>query len=407
MTAPFATLAGERATRVRLSIGAVGPWLAEVDLEGDPELSGRVELALGSLRLSGTIDPSHAGTHGAQRRVRVVAGAGGWGVPVSPKAYANDLGILARTIAEDAAREVGEELAAFTAGAERVGVAYVRQAGPASRVLEDVAGGASWWVGYDGRTHVGTRAEVEAEPGTYEILEFDARERVAVLGLDDLAAVGIGSVLSDRLDAPQVVRDLEIEIGPDTVRARAWCGGASGSRGRLEDLLVAIVERVTARRLSGLFEFRVVRMAADRVELQAVRRAAGLPDVLPVSAWPGVAGTHGELTPGARVLVQFVEGDRTRPVIVAFQGRDVGEAWAPVSLTLDATGASGSIKLGRNASKTIAYAADVRGELVKIATALGAAVAPPGGGTLTYPPGTSYSAPLSDAAIGTGKAVAE
>jgi hypothetical protein len=59
----------------------------------------------------------------------------------------------------------------------------------------------------------------------------------------------------------------------------------------------------------------------------------GLPDLLPLSVWPGIAGAHAELAPGAEVLVGFIEGDRTQPVVLAFAGRE-GPGFVPVRLTL-------------------------------------------------------------------------
>src|SRR5690606_23653254 len=124
---------------------------------------------------------------------------------------------------------------------------------------------------------------------------------------------------------------------------KAWAGGNESARGRLEDALRSIVRRSTDDRLFGAWRYRVVRMRGDRVELQAVRRDAGLPDVLPVSMWPGLAGAHAELTGGAEVLVQFIEGDRTMPIVTHFAGKD-GAGWAPANVTLDA---STLIKLGQ------------------------------------------------------------
>jgi hypothetical protein len=63
-------------------------------------------------------------------------------------------------------------------------------------------------------------------------------------------------------------------------------------------------------------------MSGDRVELQAVRQGAGLPDVLPVSMQPGVAGAHAKLAGGSIVLVEFIEGDRTLPFVASFAGKD-------------------------------------------------------------------------------------
>jgi hypothetical protein len=337
----FASIEGHRAARVSVRVPGRGPWFADVDLEIDPDLSGRVTITLGELELEGTVRTSQSGTHGLQRRVRVVAGGDGWGTLLAAKAYHNDSRIRARTIAEDAIREAGEELGDFAPAAERIGIDYVRQSGPASRVLEDVIGGVPWWVGYDGRTHVGGRSSSQAAAGSYEVLEHEPRDRVITLGVDDLTAIGVGSVLSDGLDEPQTVRELELEVGPDRARVRAWCGEDAGF-GNLLGLFRAIARRSNDDRLYGPWRYRVVQMSGERVELQAVRRAAGLPDLLPLSMWPGVAGVHAELAGSGEVLVEFIEGDRTMPIITHFAGKD-GAGWTPTAVILSA---SSSIKLG-------------------------------------------------------------
>ncbi len=331
----YASVAGQPVTELRIHVPGQGPWFADADFVDEPDVSGLVAIAVGELGLMGTVVERFAGTHGLQRRVRIVAGAGGWSSLLSSKGYHNDAGIRARTVADDAAREAGETIGTFEPGAERIGVDYVRQAGPASRVLEDVISGAPWWVAFDGVTHVGARATSTPRDGSYEVLEHDPRSRLVVLAVDDPRDIAIGSVLSARLDEPQTVRELEIVVG-ENVRMTAWCGGAAGSRGRLIDQFRSLVERATDAPLYGLWRYRVVAMSVDRVQLQAVRRDAGLPDILPASMWPGVAGAHAQLTPGAEVLVEFVEGDRTMPVITQFAGR-AGPGFEPVRLNLEAS----------------------------------------------------------------------
>jgi hypothetical protein len=73
----YAAINGQRCTSVVLTVGNVGPWHADCDLESDPDLSGRVELAIGTLKLSGTIDARTSDSFGLQRRVRVLADANG------------------------------------------------------------------------------------------------------------------------------------------------------------------------------------------------------------------------------------------------------------------------------------------------------------------------------------------
>lgn len=329
----FATVAGKRAVAVRLVAGHTGPWFAECELESDAELSGQVTLQINGASFIGTVDESNNGVFEGSRKLRILAGGNGWWRTVNPKHYHNDAQVKARTVVEDAARAVGETLGNFVPAAERIGNDYVRDRGPASQVLEDVIGDVPWWVDYDGVTHVGSRPPLTVASEAYQVLAYDPADRRAILGVSDVLAIQIGTVISKSLGGPQTVRELEIVVDAEDLRVTAWCGGSASSAGHLADLMRAIVQRTTDAALYGKYRYRVVRMSVDRVECQAVRKAAGLPDVLPVSMWPGVAGAHAELTPGAEVLVEFIEGDRTMPIITHFAGKD-GKGHAPVTLTL-------------------------------------------------------------------------
>lgn len=330
------------AARVTVHVPSVGPWWADVVFETAPDVSGVVTIRVGELELVGTIDPTHDGVRGLERRSRIVAGAGGWGTLLAPKAYHNDAGVKASTVAEDAAREAGETLGDFAPVVERIGIDYVRESGPASRTLEDVIGAVPWWVGYDGVTRVGARGTSTPVAGSFDVLEHVVDERLVTLAADDLRSVGIGSILTDGLlETPQTVSELELAVEPDSVRIKAWCG--DGSRGgRLVGILRSIVGRATDGELHGLWKYRVVQMSSERVELQAVTgQRDGLPNVIPVSQWPGMAGLWASLAPGSEVLVQFVAGRRTEPVVTHFSGRD-GAGWEPVELVL----AAQSLRLG-------------------------------------------------------------
>lgn len=333
MTDAFASLDGQRLTKLRMVAANIGPWFAEVDLEEAPTVARRVTITVGALQLSGTLLPQQAGAFALQRKCRIIAGAAGWSQSLKARAYHSDAGIKARLVAEDAAREVGETLGAFVPAAERLGIDYVRQIGVASRTLEDVIGGVAWWVDYAGVTHVGPRPAVAVDAAAYELLSFDPRARIATLAVDDPGAIVVGAtILSERLEAPQTVREVSLHVTADGMRIVAWCGGGEAEAGRLAGLLTTIARRATDRPLTGLYRYRVIRMAADaRVELQAVRKVVGLPDIMPVSQWPGVPGVHAELAPGAEVLVQFVEGDRSQPIVTHYAGPD-GVGFVPVSL---------------------------------------------------------------------------
>jgi len=349
----YANVNGETVIDGALFVPNVGPWWAEVTFETAPDLSGAVTFSLGPLDLSGTIDPTHDGVFGEQRRSRIIGGGGGWGTLVPAQHYHNDAGVRALAVAQDAARLAGETLGDFNPAADAVGVDYVRESGAASRVLEDVIGGVPWFVDYSGSTIVGERTQSEAATGSYEVLDFNPRENLATVAIDDLSLVGVGSILTEGLDGPLTVFGLEVRVGVDSSRTVAWGGGTAAGRGRLAGALRRIVESVTDDRLFGKYRYRVVSMSGDRVELQAVVARPGLPDILPVSQKPGCAGAHASLAGGSVVLVEFVEGDRTLPLVVAYAGKGE-EGHAPTELDLSVAttlrlgsdGASEGVTLG-------------------------------------------------------------
>ena len=350
-----ASINGEFCERVRVCVPQHGAWYADVVMLADPALSGSVTLTIGTRDHVGTV--YEFGTRGEQSFARIVAGAGAWGTLLPAKDYHNDAGVKRKLLAEDAARGAGETLETIT-DATTIGTHYVRRTGPASRTLEAAFG--AWHVGFDGVTRIGERPTSNPAAGSY-IVE-DAEPENATLTMEDVASVTIGSVLSEGLDTPITVRDMEIEITSDIAVVRVWGGGSASSMDRLGDAMRTLIGRTTEAKIWGKRTYRVSEMDGDRVKLQAINRAAELPDILPVSMFPGVAGVHAALTPGATVAVEFLDGDPARPVVTGFVGKD-GTGFVPVSLTLDA---STEIKVGASASDFVALAAKVLTELQDI-----------------------------------------
>lgn len=358
MTTTRVSVSGVLATSFVLYVPPVGPWWADVVLDGDSELSGRVDISVGeSWTLRGTV--VSRGVFGSTTSLRVVAGAAGWSTLLSARSYHSDSGVSARLVAGDAALSAGEMLASFSPSSNTLGVDYVRQSGPASVALEAATGGAAWWVDFDGNTNVGTRSRSTLSSSAYALLEFDPISRVAVLEADDLSVFSVGSVLAaeERMPTEQVVRELRIEVNSESARVVAWCGDLDSARGRLARSIEAIVRHILKDKVYGAVRYRVMGTRGDRVELQAI--SAGYPDVGPVSYAPGVGGTHAELQVGAEVLVEFVEGDPTMPRVTHYAGKD-GVGWVPVSLTLEA---QTLLKLGANAAQFVALAQDTKARL--------------------------------------------
>ena len=131
------------------------------------------------------------------------------------------------------------------------------------------------------------------------------------------------------------------------------------------------------------YRYRVVKMnpCDDRVQLQAVRKLAGLPDLLPVSILPGMAGLSAVLTPGAIVLVEFIEGDPSLPIVTHFEAKG-GSGFLPVSLFLDATAA---VNIGATASAV--NLGDALGPVVRYGDQITVASPNPVTGVISFTPG--------------------
>ena len=127
----------------------------------------------------------------------------------------------------------------------------------------------------------------------------------------------------------------------------------------LDDLRAVVLACIPTSPFWVPRRFRVLKMNTGdhRVELQAVTKALGLPDVLPVSVSPGMAGLEAKLTPGTIVVVQFVDGDPSLPIITHFASAD-DSGFLPVELFLDATlkvqvgQDTALLELGKNATVT-------------------------------------------------------
>lgn len=123
---------------------------------------------------------------------------------------------------------------------------------------------------------------------------------------------------------------------------------------RLLDTVRSIVRETFPRYdYLGPRKYRVVRLSANRLELQIVNRSLGLPDLLPIAMWPGLAGAWAKMTPGAEVLVQFIDGDPAQPIVTHYAPKD-GNGFVPVEVEIDA---SSKVTVGDSASEVLLGAA--------------------------------------------------
>lgn len=148
----YTTFAGQRVTTMRACVPAYGTWVADIALAAPDEIPATAAaLVVGDLTLTGTAFRTAA--FSGSRTARVMGGYGGWRKSVSAQAYVG-ASVRISTVLRDAASAVGERVSVDAA--DTLLQRFTREAGPASRVLRQVAG-PLWWIAPDGATHVGPR----------------------------------------------------------------------------------------------------------------------------------------------------------------------------------------------------------------------------------------------------------
>lgn len=330
-----------------------GVWSAELELAGDTLPSGRVTIvSTDGIALTGTVDEARSGTFGERRSLGVLGGGGGWRLRVRSQHYHSDVGVAFASVLSTTAAEVGE--VAVLLAPLVVGIDFARSSElPASQIFIDA--GVDWWVGLDGVTRVGKRPPAVAHPSIL-VQEWDPLLGTARFTAEVL--VEPGTVLVDARFGSRVVREVEATVAGGSVTGTLWLAEMAPEAGTVSELaggLAALARAAVRPEYLRLYEYRVIGMSGERVELQAVHPEDGAPDLLPASVWAGISGYRATLLPSSLVLVGFRSGDPRRPY-VAFYEPPEGGGWRPIELELDAVtkvsigGQALSVVLGAEAS---------------------------------------------------------
>lgn len=342
----LASLSGNQVTAARCTIPAWGVSYVDVTVDSSVNLKGPVAFVLADLSLSCTV--LSGGPTGAAGRsyFRLVVGAGGWGKTIPAKSYANDAGVKLSAVLGDAAAEAGETLDQTTVDQTlRLGPYFVRPAGPACHVLEQVAPGA-WYVGEDGKTRLGARPASTLTTAAPRTSELDLARGTLTIASPTIAGVLPGLSI-DGLTVVDVEHELGEKVG---LRSMLW-GQRGGTSSRRLSAFRALFDQLDpGRKFAGLWEYRIVAQQGERLNLQAIRVSTGMPDLQHVMVRPGVPGAKATHTLGARVVVGFIDRDPTRPVVVAFEDAE-GAGFLPTALAINASTsialAGGGAALGR------------------------------------------------------------
>jgi hypothetical protein len=295
-------------------------------------LTGKQTLVIGGQSYVGTIDPRFSGDFVEVSHYRLVGGNNSWGQVISYEAIHNDGGVKALRVAQDVAKQVGETIGSFNPSSPQLGSDYIRVSCLASQVLEDSAGGASWWVGFDGSTNVGVRSSTTPDTTLYHVIDWDIPTQRATIGIEDPTAIQIGSQLTDsRFSGTQTVREYTLTAEGSTIQVDAWCGqDPFQGQNRIAELLKGHVNKVIDPRLYVKWRYRVDSQSPDgRLNLIA------LSDKSPRRMVPNFSppGMYAQISPGCILLMEFLEGNPDLPAVCpAVDTRD--QFFIPTRLTL-------------------------------------------------------------------------
>lgn len=307
-------VAGIPAMTAELHVPRRGSWQCRVTFLDGPLPSGIVDVTLGALTLTGTVDPDRSGQALSEYAVSVVGGYG-WRTSIAERGYHNDAGVKGQTVAADAASDAGETIGTFV-GVERLGPDFSREAGPAARALNAATRG-EWWIDYAGTTQTGPRPSSAVD---LPVLDYLPADRRAKLAIDDAADVTPGQTLTDDRFGTAVIDSISVTITAAGVECWVRLVASTAQRS-LADLVAGIVRGIIAERLDGVYRYRVVEVAADgRYDVQSVNTTLGLPDLSKLSAW-SASGYHSEAVLGSEVLIAFIDGSRAEPVVLGFPGK--------------------------------------------------------------------------------------
>lgn len=357
-----------RCTTARVFQFVLGAWVVDLTLDldnpADAPSSGKATAFVGGVSMSGTVDPRNSGTFGPSARARLVAGAGAWDSVAPAQDFHVDGGVLSTQVYEQTAALIGETV--VEAEPVTFGPDFVRSSGPANRVFRDTP----WWLDLAGVTHVGPRPTSTADASLF-VRDFDPSHNVVTFSCDTLV-LPVTAMTDARFNGASVaVNDTEQLFDRDGSTGWGWVGPSPTSL--LVGSLKSLALEATRAPYLRILRYRLILYQGPgpgggppRLALQAVTPSAGLPDIIPLFPYSGLAGAVNELGPSQEVLVCFENADPTLPRIVGYSLEGL-----PLKTTLDASveldlgPTTPSVKLA-GGGHFLAFADEVLAELAKI-----------------------------------------
>ncbi len=366
------TIAGQAITSGSIRIPEQGDWFGDISTNTSERIPDgtRVDIVVENVTLSGAI--VRGGITGDVGRYQV-AGRPEWDKPIIARrtaAYYRATTVKTREVLTDICREtLGANWQSIVElpPIENLGNHFQRPGtfGTVEVLARDLLEllELPWYVRADGVTVFATRPSgtVSTEQ---QILVSKRNDAIGyrVVNCEDLAAFAPGLTFEG-----ETIGDVTYAIRPDDVEIHVWTRTASNA---FANLVRAVWRRMFPHvELQGLFSYTTIGPSiGGRHDLRSTR-SRHLPDVRTCDTWT-IAGHTAELQPGTRVVVTFVDGDPTQPLIVG-----IDPSTLPQSMALDVA-PLGEIEL-----------ADALGPVVRYGDTVAIVGGGPAAGIISFTPG--------------------
>ena len=213
--AMYAALNDVHVVEATVTIPWFGIWTADVKIDVPTLINGHaggLALTLGNVTMIGT--KFRALAFQGAKKLRIVGGYGGWLKMLPSAYYAQESGLKRSLILRDAAKACGESVSYDTDVI--VGNSYMRAAGPASRVLNQLAR-SGWYMSLDGITTVGSRS-TDTITTPLQVLSADGATGHYQIATEDVAAYMPGRSFQLPDDGTRQISATEIQLRENTIR---------------------------------------------------------------------------------------------------------------------------------------------------------------------------------------------
>jgi hypothetical protein len=174
--ADYLSLGGARAYELDITIPYLGMASGDIKMaQTDATLTGAQVLVIGTMTVQCSI--YRIATFAGETIARIFGGFGGWNTNLGPQGYQNPGGIMASTLLQDAAANVGEQVnvvADYSVGnffAREGGNPPVTASVPAGKLLRQLA--SCWWIDFAGVTQVQSARPSNTIQSDFQVVNYD------------------------------------------------------------------------------------------------------------------------------------------------------------------------------------------------------------------------------------------